>query len=53
MPYPGWSSKDIRQYKHVLDSSGSKSEAAAVVNKFRTKKGTTKKQKAAKAKRRH
>jgi hypothetical protein len=45
VPYPGWSDKDVRQYKHILASSGSKSEAAATVNKGRTKRGTTKKQK--------
>jgi hypothetical protein len=38
MPYPGWSPKMIRMYKHIKDSSGSKSIAAATVNKFKSKK---------------
>lgn len=54
MPYPSsWSDKDIRMIGHIEASGASKSEAAATVNKFKSKHGTTKKQKAAKAKRRH
>jgi hypothetical protein len=45
VPYPGWSDKDIRMYKHIKKSSGDKATAAATVNKFRTKQGRTKKQK--------
>jgi hypothetical protein len=37
MPYPGWSPKEIRQYKHIKDSTGSKSIAAATVNKLKKK----------------
>jgi hypothetical protein len=37
MPYPGWNAKQIRQYKHIVDSTGSKSEAAATVNKLKAK----------------
>ena len=37
MPYPGWSAKDIRMYKHIKASSGDKSIAAATVNKFKSK----------------
>lgn len=38
MPYPGWSAKEIRMYKHIKASSGSKQIAAATVNKFKNKK---------------
>jgi len=38
MPYPGWSAKEIRQYKHIKASTGSKSIAAATVNKGKKKK---------------
>ena len=44
MPYPGWSPKEIRQYKHIKESTGSKSIAAATVNKFKSK-GKKKKRK--------
>jgi hypothetical protein len=37
MPYPGWSPKEIRQYKHIKASSGSKQIAAATVNKLKKK----------------
>jgi hypothetical protein len=37
VPYPGWSPKEIRQYKHIKASSGSKSIAAATVNKLKKK----------------
>lgn len=43
MPYPGWSDKDIRMYRHIKASSGSKSIAAATVNKYRSRHGQTKK----------
>jgi len=35
MPYPGWSDKDVRMYKHIKESSGSKSIAAATVNAYK------------------
>lgn len=38
-----FSSKQERQYQHVLDSTGSKAIAAATVNKYRSKHGLTKK----------
>lgn len=37
--------KEERQYQHVLDSTGSKSIAAATVNKYRRKHGRLKKSK--------
>lgn len=45
MPYPGWSAKRVRMYKHILDTGASKSEAAATVNKTRRKKGELKQKK--------
>jgi hypothetical protein len=33
-----YTAKDQRQYEHILESTGSKSEAAATVNKFKAKK---------------
>ena len=38
MPYPGWSDKDVRMYKHIKASSGDKAIAAATVNKYKNKK---------------
>lgn len=38
-----FTSKQERMYEHVKDSTGSKREAAATVNKFRSKHGLTKK----------
>lgn len=37
--------KQERQYRHILDSTGSKAIAAATVNKYRSRKGKTKKAK--------
>jgi hypothetical protein len=38
MPYPkSWSDKDLRMYRHIKASSGSKSIAAATVNKYKGK----------------
>lgn len=37
MPYPGWSPKMIRMYKHIKDSGASKAVAAATVNKFKSR----------------
>jgi hypothetical protein len=37
MPYPGWSPKQIRMYKHIKDSGASKAVAAATVNKHKAK----------------
>lgn len=37
MPYGHWTPKQIRQYKHILDSTGDKRIAAATVNKQRKK----------------
>jgi hypothetical protein len=41
---PGATAKEQRMYEHIKDSSGSKAIAAATVNKYRRKKGETKKQ---------
>ncbi len=38
MPYPGWSDKEIRMYKHIKDSGASKAVAAATVNKHKGKR---------------
>jgi hypothetical protein len=43
MPYPGWSAKEIRMYQHIKDSTGSKSIAAATVNKRKKSKKRKKK----------
>jgi hypothetical protein len=51
MPYPGWKTSNINQYKAIKKGGVSKSEAAAIVNARRTKMGDTKKAKAAKKKR--
>jgi len=40
-----FTSKQERMYEHVKESTGSKREAAATVNKFRSKHGLTKKKK--------
>lgn len=40
-----FTSKQERMYQHVRDSGLSKAAAAATVNKYRTKKGLTKKAK--------
>jgi hypothetical protein len=40
VPYnPAWSDKDIRMYKHVEASAGSKRIAAATVNAYLNRKG--------------
>jgi hypothetical protein len=43
MPYPGWKPKRIKQYKKILATGAPKSEAAAIVNSQRKKKGELKK----------
>lgn len=38
MPYnKKWSDKDVRQYKHIKESTGSKSIAAGAVNNLKKK----------------
>lgn len=39
---PGATAKENRMYEHIKEATGSKSEAAATVNKLRRKRGETK-----------
>jgi hypothetical protein len=45
LPYPGWNNHRISQYKKILATGAPKSEAAAIVNTQRKKKGELKKKK--------
>jgi hypothetical protein len=44
-----FSAKDERMYQHIRDSGQSKAVAAATVNKYRSRKGRTKKARRKKA----